>query len=206
MRAVGFKTPDGLFYIMKNIIILLIALSAGTASYSQKALLSLNEKNQYTYFVIKPAPANPNAEALTAYLKKTVTGVKFLEVTHGGSIAGRGIVLVYKQGLITGQEDGQLAYNVTVDFKDNKYKLILTDFMFTPYQRNRYGVFAPVNNIGTPLEKMEGKLSTKQLNAYLDKLGTYGTKFSQQVTDYLANPAAVKPKTTELKQIDTKNW
>ena len=206
MRAVGIKTPDGLFYMMKNIILLLVALSAGTVSYGQKALLSLNEKNQYTYFVVKPVPANPNKQALSAYIKKADTGVEFLEVNNEGGIEGKGIVLVYKQGLVTGQEEGQLAYNLTIDFKDDKYRLIMTDFKFTPYQRNRYGVFAPVNNIGTPLEKMEGKVTAKQMNAYLDKLGSYGAKLSQQVTDYLTNPAAIKAKTNGLRKIDTKNW
>jgi hypothetical protein len=191
---------------MKNIILLIIALCAGSLSYGQKALLSLNEQNKYTYFVVKPAPAEPNTEALAAYVKKAVAGVKFLEATKEGGVAGTGVVLVYKQGLITGQEEGQLAYNVKIDFKENKYRLILTDFMFTPYQRNRYGVFAPVNNVGTPLEKMEDKLTPKQLNSYLDRLGSYGAKFSDHVTDFLNNKAALKPKPSELKRIDTKNW
>jgi hypothetical protein len=206
LRAVGIKTITAFFYIMKTIILLITALCAGSLSYGQKALLSLNEQNQYTYFVVKPAPPQPNPQALAAYLKKAVTGVEFLEATYGGSVTGRGILLVYKQGLITGQEEGQLAYNVKIDFKDNKYRLILTDFRFTPYQRNRYGLFAPVNNIGTPLEKLETKTSAKQLNGYLDKLGSYGAKFSQQVSNYLANPAAVEAKPTELRKIDTKNW
>jgi hypothetical protein len=206
LKAVGYKNIDGLFYIMKNIILLIVALCAGSLSYGQKALLSLNEQNQYTYFIVKPAPAEPKAAALAAYLKKAVTGVKFLEATIEGGVAGRGIILVYKQGLITGQEEGQLAYNVKIDFKENKYRLILTNFLFTPYQRNRYGIFAPINNVGNPLEKMEGKLTAKQMNGYLDKLGSYSAKFSQAVSDYLTNPAAIMANPAGLKKIDTKNW
>jgi hypothetical protein len=191
---------------MKTIILLILALCAGSLSYGQKALLSLNEQNQYTYFVVKPAPPQPNAAALAAYLKKAVTGVEFLEATYAGGVEGKGIVLVYKQGFISGQEEGELAYNVKIDFKDSKYRLILTEFMFTPYQRNRYGVFAPVSNFGTPLEKLQAKVSAKQLNGYLDKLGSYGAKFSQQIGNYLTTPAAVKAKPDELKKIDTKNW
>ena len=206
MRAVGIKTMTALFIIMKNIILLIVALCAGSLSYGQKALLSLNEQNKYTYFVVKPAPAQPNAPALAAYLKKALNGVKFLEATNAGGVEGRGIVLVYKQGLITGQEEGQLAYKVSIDFKDNKYRLILTDFMFTPYQRNRYGVFAPVSNFGTPLEKLEAKVSTKQLNNYLDKAGSYSAKFGQQVSDFLTNPAAIMAHPAGVKKVDTKNW
>jgi hypothetical protein len=169
-------------------------------------VLSLNEQNKYTYFAVKPAPPQPNSANLAAYLKKMVTGVEFLEATNKGGVLGRGIVLVYKQGLITGQEEGHLAYNVSIDFKDNKYRFILTDFKFTPYQRNRFGVFAPVSNFGTPIEKLEAKISTKQLNAYLDKLGSYSAKFNEQVSNFLTNPAPVKAKPTELKKVDTKNW
>lgn len=206
MRAVSFKV-DGPFYMMKNTLLLILGLFAGTAVYAQKNLLALNEQNHYTYFMVKPAPATLNADALAKYIKKNVAGVKTAEaVAETGGVTGKGIVLVYKQGLVTSQEEGQISYNLSVDFKDNKYRLILTDFAFTPYQRNRYGVFAPVDGSITPLEEGSVKISAKQLEAYLDKLGAYGAKFGKQVNDYVTNPAAVKATPAGLKKVDTKNW
>ena len=192
---------------MKKIILLIAAISTTALSYAQKALLSLNEQNQYTYFEVKQISTTPDIASLANYIKKQITGVQTAEQGHEAvNVTGKGIALVYKQGLITGQEEGQISYNLSIDFKDRKYRLLLTDFEFTPYQRNRYGVFAPANGIKIPLEKAEGKITTKQLNSYLDKLGAYSAKLSKQLNDYLTNPAAVKVNPAGLKKVDTKNW
>lgn len=168
--------------------------------------MSVSEQNKYTYFKVGTAPATDvNAEALAAYLKKNVAGVQSINVS-GAAITGKGGVVVYKQGLISGQEEGRIDYKLAVDFKDNKYRLVITDFTFTPYQRNRYGVFAPVDNLSVPLENEKSKFSEKQLNGYLDKLGGYGKKVEKKLTDFLFNKAINTPKPVTLKKIDTKGW
>jgi hypothetical protein len=192
---------------MKKIILLVAALGTATIGYAQKALLSLNEQNQYIFFEVKQVAATPDAASLAGYIKANIAGIKTVEQEKGnGNIAGKGAFIVYKQGLITGQEEGQISYNLSLDFKDNKYRLLLTGFEYTPYQRNRYGVFAPANGIHIPLEKTDGKISTKQLNTYLDKLGAYSAKISKQLNDYITNPARVKVHPEGLKKVDTKNW
>ncbi|WP_345951048.1 DUF4468 domain-containing protein [Mucilaginibacter sp. PAMB04274] len=191
--------------MMKQLMLLFIALCIGQFSYAQKGLLSLNEHNQYTYFQVKPVSKPVSAELLAAYLKKNESGVQSATVVDNGGMAAKGGMLVYKQGLVTGQEDGQIAYKLTVDFKDNKYRLMITDFMFTPYQRNRFGVFAPTG-ITTPLEKAQGKIRDKQLNNYLDKLGAYCAKVDKLIQNYINNPEPAKSNPAGLKKIDTQNW
>jgi len=168
--------------------------------------MSLNEQNKYTYFKVGVAPAmGVNTEALAGYLKNSVSGLQTASF-DGPIVTGKGGVLVYKQGLVSGQEEGRIDYKVSIDFKDSKYRIILTDFTFTPYQRNRYGVFAPVDNVNVSLENGSNKFSDKQLNGYLDKLGAYGKKLEKTLTDFLFSKAAVTPKPAGLKKVDTQSW
>ena len=205
MRAVVLKATA--FFIMKKYITLLIvALTISTVSYAQKELMSLNEQNKYTYFKVGASIPEVNTEALAGYLKKNVPGIQTTETIKSTMVSGKGGLLVYKQGLITGQEEGRIDYQFSVDFKESKYRLIVTNFTFIPYQRNRYGVFAPVDNISIYLESSSGKISAKQLNSYLDKLGIYGKKMDKSLNDFLFSKAASTPNPAGLKKVDTKSW
>ena len=195
------------FLMMKKILTLLfVALVISNAGYAQKELMSLNEQNKYTYFKVGASQPQVNTDALAAYLKKNVAGLQSATVASSNMISGKGGVVVYRQGLVSGQEEGRIDYQLTVDFKDDKYRLILTEFTFTPYQRNRYGVFAPIDNVSIPLETNANKFSTKQMNGYLDKLGIYGKKLERTLTDFLFIKAALTPKPAGLKKVDTQSW
>jgi hypothetical protein len=195
------------FLMMKRIIkLLLVAILISNAGYAQKDLMSLSEQNKYTYFKVGTLPATSvNTEALAAYLKKNVSGLQSASY-NGATVTGKGGMLVYKQGLISGQEEGRIDYQLAVDFKEDKYRLVITDFTFTPYQRNRYGVFAPVDNVSFALETDAKKFSAKQLNGYLDKLGAYGKKVEKALADFVFSKAAVAPKPADLKKVDTQSW
>jgi hypothetical protein len=190
----------------KYITLLIVALTISTVSYAQKELMSLNEQNKYTYFKVGASIPEVNTEALAGYLKKNVPGIQTTETIKSTMVSGKGGLLVYKQGLITGQEEGRIDYQFSVDFKESKYRLIVTNFTFIPYQRNRYGVFAPVDNISIYLESSSGKISAKQLNSYLDKLGIYGKKMDKSLNDFLFSKAASTPNPAGLKKVDTKSW
>jgi hypothetical protein len=194
-------------FMMKSTILTLIALILSTLTYAQKSLLALNEQNKYTYFSVKPVKAHIDAEALTAYMKNNITGIKDISVTKDTKgVAAAGGMIVYRQGLVTGQEEGEITYKLNIDFKDNRYRLIVTDFVFTPFKRNRYGVFAPAEGVEIALESSEGRITQKQLNSYLDKLGSYYANLSKQVDNYMTKPDAANENPAGLKKVDTKSW
>jgi len=193
--------------MMKKILTLLfVALIISNAGYAQKELMSLNELNKYTYFKVGASQPQVNTDALAAYLKKNAAGLQSATLAGNNMVSGKGGVVVYRQGLVSGQEEGRIDYQLTVDFKEDKYRIIITGFTFTPYQRNRYGVFAPVDNVSIPLETDANKFSAKQLNGYLDKLGAYGKKLEKTIADFLFSKAAITPKPAGLKKVDTQSW
>lgn len=190
----------------KLIIIFLVAFAPIAACYAQKDSLSLNEQNKYTYFKVGTSLPDINAESLADYLKKNMTGLQSASVTPNNSVSAKGGMLVYKKGLITGQEEGRIDYSLTVDFKENKYRLIMSDFTFVPYQRNRYGVFAQVDGVSIPLEKSDVRITAKQLAAYQDKLGALGIKTNKMISDFTNKKASVKAPKEALKKVDTQKW
>ena len=196
------------FFIMKKLLItLIVAFVAGNVCYAQKDVLVMNEQNKYTYFKVGAALPDIDAEALAAYLKKTVAGLQnATAVKESNTTNGRGGVLVYKQGLVTGQEEGRVDYVLSVDFKESKYRLIITDFTFTPYQRNRFGVFAAIEGISIPLEKSDVRITGKQLSSYLERLGAFSVKIDKMVSDFVTKKTSVKSENQQLKKVDTQKW
>src|ERR1700743_2377598 len=70
-------------------------------------------------------------------------------------------------------ENGAMSYTLNIECKDGKYRYWLTDFVFTPYERNRYGVYVPVNGIEIPLETAESKVTQQELDGYFDQTGAF---------------------------------
>ncbi|WP_311947282.1 hypothetical protein [Mucilaginibacter terrae] len=190
----------------KILIILLVALTCSAACFAQKDSLSLNEQNKYTYFKVGSALPDVSAESLADYLKKNLAGLQSASATKNNMVTAKGGMLVYKKGLITGQEEGRIDYSFTIDFKENKYRLIMGDYNFVPYQRNRYGVFAQVDGVNIPLEKTDVRITAKQLAVYLDKLGAFGIKTNKIVSDFVNKKTSVKAPKEALKKVDTQKW
>ncbi len=177
------------------------------ACYAQKDSIVLNENNKYTYFKVGSSLPGINLSALAAYLKKNLTGLQEIKAaTQETEVSGRGGILVFKKGLLTGQEEGRLDYTVKIDFKESKYRLIVTNFEFIPYQRNRFGTFTAIDGVTVPLEKKDSRIGEKQLSLYLERAGSLGIKANELVQDFVNNKTSIKPGNSEIKKVDTQKW
>ncbi|HEX3384030.1 MAG TPA: hypothetical protein VHS53_02520, partial [Mucilaginibacter sp.] len=88
-----------------------------------------------------------------------------------------------------------------------KYRYWLTDFIFRPYQRDRYGMFVPVNGIEVPLEKASSKLDKKEVNDYLDQTGTYCMQTGDNLKAFMIQNHQSSPKNAPpVKTVVTKKW
>ncbi|MVN91086.1 hypothetical protein [Mucilaginibacter aquatilis] len=193
---------------MKNLLLIFFVLCMPVAAcYAQKDSIVLNENNKYAYFKVGSSLPGINLSALATYLKKNLAGLQDIKAaTQEAEVSGRGGILVYKKGLLTGQEEGRLDYTIKIDFKENKYRLIITNFEFIPYQRNRFGTFTAVDGVITPLEKKDSRIGEKQLSLYLDRAGNLGIKANELVKNFANNKASVKPGNAEIKKVDTQKW
>jgi len=82
------------------------------------------------------------------------------------SIKNKGSFYVYRLGSVKKAIDGAVEYDITLEFKDGRYRYTITNFQFNEYQRNRYGKFEPVKGKYMPLEMQVSSLNKKTWDNY----------------------------------------
>ena len=103
-------------------------------------------------------------------------------------------------------ENGEMTYALNIECKDGKYRYWITDFVFTPYEKNRYGMFTAVNGVTIPLEKASDKLVKKDVEGYFEQTGAFCKQLGDKLKKYMVEGKA-QPKVDKLvKKIVTDKW
>jgi len=100
----------------------------------------------------------------------------------------------------------EVNYHFVAEIKNGKYRYWLTDFKFTPYQRDRYGVFVPVSGVTTPLEKSPGKLNAAVWKDYIKDASDQAIKFGAKFKEQMASPLKTKSPEKSTAPISTGKW
>ena len=127
------------------------------------------------------------------------------ETATDSSVLAKGTMVIDKTILVAGHPSGEVSYNFVFEARNGKYRFWLTDLLFIPYQRDRYGNFVATTKIGVPLERTPGKLSAGAwkdiLNSAYNKIEKFGDDFKK----YLATNRVEKAK-KKAETISTKKW
>lgn len=181
------------------------------AVFAQKDSLAFDENNKYIYYQVVSQLGLP-ADSLfdrALYFFKTAypqSGLKLVSEDRGkGTLSGSGSFLVSKKTLLTSHEDGSVAFSIRIDVKDGKYRYWLSDFVFNPYQRNRYNSYESVPGIYIPLELSAGKIEKKDLAAYLEGVLSGSRKIGAKLKEYMLKASSIK-KDIPIKKISTRDW
>jgi hypothetical protein len=196
---------------MKKLIAILTCILFSGIAFAQKDSLAFDENSKYIYYQVVSHPDLP-ADTLfnrALYFFKTAYPQSTLKLIAAdkekGMVSASGNFLVSKKTLLTSHEDGSVAFSMRVDVKDGKYRYWLSDFVFNPYQRNRYNVYESIPGIYIPLEKSEGKIEKKDFAAYLDGVLTSSRKIGATLKQYMLKTSSLK-KEAPIKKISTKDW
>ncbi|MCO5948156.1 DUF4468 domain-containing protein [Mucilaginibacter flavidus] len=204
---------------MKKLTAVLVFVLFAGAAFAQKDSLAFDENNKYIYYQVVQQPGTIKDTLFNRaqyFFKKAdpATALSLLSMheeedsrTKEKSFAlmGSGKFLVSKKTLLTSHEDGSVSFTLRIDIRDGKYRYWLTDFVFNPYQRNRYNVYESIPGIYIPLEKPEGKIEKKDLAAYLNGVLTSSLKIGEKLKEYMTKVSAIK-KDIGVKKISTKDW
>ncbi|WP_183557732.1 DUF4468 domain-containing protein [Mucilaginibacter sp. SP1R1] len=196
---------------MKYIIITLISMLFVKTAAAQKDSLSIDENDKYIYY---QTVAQEGLSSDTLYAR----GLFFFNAAYPkgklklssadkaqGVLIGTGSFMVAKKALVVGHEDGQITYTMRVEVKDSKYRYWFTDFVYTPYQRNRYNAYEPVPGINIPMERAKDKIEKKDFNEYLNKTLLNSRKVGDVLKSYMLKISAL-PKANKINKISTKEW
>lgn len=121
------------------------------------------------------------------------------------SILAKGTMIIDKTILVVGHPSGEVSYNFVFEVRKGKYRFWLTDLLFIPYQRDRYGNFVATTKIGVPLERTPGKLEAGAWKDIVNSTYTKIEKFGEDLKKYLATDRVEKAK-KRTETISTKKW
>ena len=170
----------------------------------------MNEQNKYIYYQVVDMPGF-TADSLTKnalyFVKSVYRNIKFKQQSSTDNITLVNKFLPYNVMSFSKHESGEIDYSFNVECKDNKYRYWLTDFTFTPYEKNRYGVFVPKLGINMPLETAISRLDKKELEGYLDQTGTFCKQTGEKLKKYMTEGAkSNKPAQQPVKKVVTDKW
>jgi hypothetical protein len=191
---------------MKTILLLIAGLAMSGMASAQKSLLSMDENNKYIYYQVVDMPgfrADSLQKNMVLFVKEFYPKEKSLKIT-GSEASVKDKFLTYTS--LVKHENGEMAYSLNIECKDGKYRYWITDFVFTPYEKDRYGMFVPVSGKGITLEKASDKMSKKDVDGYFEQTGEFckqlGDKLKKYITEGKPQPKVEKP----VKKIVTDKW
>ncbi|MDO3628784.1 DUF4468 domain-containing protein [Mucilaginibacter sp. BT774] len=192
---------------MKTILLLIASLAISAAVNAQKSLLSIDENNKYIYYQVVDMPgikADSLQKNMVLFIKEFYPKEKSLQVTNpGASVKDK--FLTYTS--LVKHENGEMTYALNVECKDGKYRYWVTDFVFTPYEKNRYGMFTPVSGMYITLEKVSDKLPKKDVEGYFEQTGAFCKQLGDKLKKYMAEGKPQQPKENKpVKKIVTDKW
>jgi hypothetical protein len=113
-----------------------------------------------------------------------------------------GTFTVQNYGSLKKHIDGVVTYELLIEMKAGKYRYNISNFNFTPYERNRYGKFVAVSGISIPLETKPSKLNEKNWNSYKIQV----LKKSYKIAEFLRESMEHKEIAETEKNTNHKNW
>ena len=179
--------------------------------YGQKSLLALDEHDKYIYYQVVSQPGT-SADSLD---KKALGFVKeslpksSVKTTGDTTIILKDRFVTYSVLAFAKHESGEIKFTLTIECKNDKYRYWLTDFVFIPYEKNRYGVFVPSNGVEIPIEKSSSHVDKKEAEGYLDQTGAFCKQLGDQLKSYMLADHPTNKKTEQqpvVKKVVTDKW
>ncbi|MBS1521717.1 MAG: DUF4468 domain-containing protein [Bacteroidetes bacterium] len=192
---------------MKKIILLIVCLVVSGMANAQKSLLSMDENNKYIYYQVIDMPgfkADSLQKNMVLFIKEFYPKEKSLQITNSGALV-KDKFLTYTS--LVKHENGEMAYSLNIECKEGKYRYWITNFVFTPYEKNRYGMFVPVNGKDVALEQASDKLQKKDVEGYFEQTGAFCKQLGDKLKKYMTEGKPRQPKEEKaVKKIVTEKW
>ncbi len=196
---------------MKYILSLVCFLVISKASIAQKDSLAIDDHGKYIYYKVVNLEKY-NADTLysraqyffkNGYDKNTLKLA--VQDNKNTSITGLGAFPVSKRSGLARHQDGAVSYKLIVEVKGTKYRYWLTDFIFTPYHRDRYNNYIADNGLVIPFEVLGKKISSKDMDDYFDQTAAFSKQLGDKLKQYMLQGNLLK-KDASPKVISINKW
>lgn len=187
------------------LLFLLISFTAAAQTEKSEEMPKDENGKFIHYEVVEKSAVTADSlkyRALAFLKKKKLTNIGQKE----DQVLANGKTVINKTAFVLTHPSGEVRYDFTFELKEGKYRFWLTDFVFIPYKRDRYGNFVASTTIGTPLENDPGKLNAGEWASYIDTATKHANAIAAEFKDYLSARQKIKPVTEAKKTISTKSW
>ncbi|RYU92046.1 DUF4468 domain-containing protein [Mucilaginibacter terrigena] len=194
--------------MMKKIIFGLFCLLYVQMASAQKDSLAFDEGDNYIYYRVAD---KPGLSADTLYKRAWDfagtfnPSVKPAKGQAENTLNTSGKMIVYNGSSLVRKEGGQISYIINIQTKDQRYRYRISNFIFTPYQRDRFGNMVPIPGIEVPLERIAAKYGKKDADSYLDQIGSFCINTAAKLKQFI-DKQPLANKTEPVKKISTQNW
>ncbi|MDQ7950046.1 MAG: hypothetical protein REI78_14645 [Pedobacter sp.] len=194
---------------MKFCILVFCLLSSTVLSKAQQdTVLPIDEQGKLIYYELvhtDQVSKDSLKNRAVRFLNKKDTGLKLKSVLGDTATEASGKFVISKTLLVMSHPSGEVLYQFHVEYKEGKYRFWMTNFLFIPYQRDRYGNFVAASSVGMPLENMPGKLNASQWKEYQVQATASAKQMAQKFK--LAMENQVQPTTVPAAtKIVKKSW
>jgi len=184
------------------LVFLLFPAAVMAQAGSKQAEMAKDERGKYIYYELIEKSVIP-ADSLKFRALRFLKARKLIPVKQeNGGLLASGKMVLNKSAFVLTHPSGEVCYNFIFEMKAGKYRFWLTDFVFTPYKRDRYGNFVPAAVKGVPLENSPGKLNAAEWASYTEAVNRHAALFANDLKNYLS--AAGQKKVKDI--IQQKNW
>ena len=161
-----------------------------------QTVLSMGNDHKYIYYeVVIDTGLTKDSLMLRSknFLEKNHDQDFKITIEEDDTLVAEATFVVDKTILVASHPSGQVNYKFTFNAKNGRYRFWLTDFVYTPYIRDRYGNFVPKSNFGKPLEKVPGKLKSAEWNAILIASGAKTKEMGEEFKKFMAAKLLLPP-------------
>lgn len=194
--------PGGFLFLL----FMLISFTAAAQTDKSAEDMPRDERGKFIHYeVVEKSPASADSlkyRALAFFKKKRLTDID----QKADQVQANGKTVINKTAFVLTHPSGEVRYNFAFEVKDGKYRFWLTDFLFVPYKRDRYGNFVPSTTKGIPLENDPGKLNAGEWASYIDAADKHANAIAAEFKDYLSAVQKIRPAKEVKKTIFTKSW
>ncbi|MEO8795959.1 MAG: DUF4468 domain-containing protein [Daejeonella sp.] len=181
---------------MKTLLVLIFLGFIIHAGFSQSIehSLSLDERGKYIYYEVVDSiqvPGDTLIKRAKAFFNSNFSAHVSQEKSAGEvSFQTQGKFQIKKGILVLSHPQGEINYQFISEFKDSKYRFWLTDFIFRPYKRDRYGNFVPDGSLYIQLETYPGKLNEEAWKNNITAAGQQAYLLAENFKKFLSKSSA----------------
>lgn len=188
------------------LLVIFVPLSSLAQKDKTEDEMTRDENGKYIYYEIVEKGIT-STDSLNERAKVFLKAKKLKAIsTESSQLSANGKLVINKTAFMLAHPSGEVLYNFVFEAKEGKYRFWLTDFVFVPYARDRYGNFVPAGVKGTALESNPGKLNAGEWASYISAANKQSAAFATEFKAYLAANPKVKTVVKPKNAVSTKSW